>query len=180
MLQKIEVSFKECVQRNQLFHNNLDYNRNKGVQEVAEGTLGLAGESIESPSSAVCNSNSDILEPSFSFRIDVGRSGIEKKNILKRYEDLQTWMWKECLNSSIVRALAYGKQRCLPLLALCDICLAIYDAKEDICPSCHPIHSKVGAEGSFNSEKDGTDGIDSSSPLRIRLIKAIVASLEVC
>ncbi|KAL7129980.1 hypothetical protein ABFS83_13G103000 [Erythranthe nasuta] len=188
MLQKIEVCFKECVQRNNRSSVDiLDHNRNKGGQEAVGGTSSLGCGSVESPSSAVCSSNSDILEPSGSFRIDFGRSGIEKKNLLKRYEDLQTWTWKECLNSSTVRALAYGKKRCSQLLGICDVCLAFYDAKEDICPSCHQIHGKVGPKGNspdqFNGEKSITDGTDiimsNSSPPRIRLIKAIVALLEV-
>ncbi|KAI3456227.1 hypothetical protein Pfo_012890 [Paulownia fortunei] len=186
MLQKIEVCFKECVQRNRLFPNILDHNRNKGRQEAVEVNSSLACESVESPSSAICSTNSDILEPSLSFRIDIGRNETERNNVLKRYEDLQTWMWKECFNSSIVCAMAYGKKRCSPLLGICDICLATYDAK-DICPSCHQIHGKVGAKGNFSEQFNGENNLmdgtnitmSNSSPLRIRLIKAILSSLEV-
>ncbi|GFP97110.1 homeobox protein aristaless [Phtheirospermum japonicum] len=158
MLQKIEVYFKERVQRNRLLPN-------KGGQEA------------ESPSSAVCSANSDTLEPSPSFRIETGRNETERNSILKRYEDLQTWIWKECLNVSIVRAIAYGKSRCSPLLGICNVCLATYDSK-DICPSCRQTPSKFN--GGENNLMDETDLIMSNSPpLRIRLIKAILSSLEV-
>ncbi|KAL3643462.1 hypothetical protein CASFOL_014277 [Castilleja foliolosa] len=158
MLQKIEVYFKERVQRNWLFLN--------------EG-----GKEAESPSSAVCCANSDTLEPSPSFGIETGRNETERNSILKRYKDLQTWIWKECLNASILRAMAYGKSRCSPLLGICDVCLATYDSK-DICPSCCQTPSKFN--GGENNLMDETYLIMSnSSPLRIRLIKAILSSLEV-
>ncbi|KAL6567386.1 hypothetical protein OROGR_001054 [Orobanche gracilis] len=171
MLQKIEVCFKERVQRNQLFPNILNHKD---------------GQEAESPTSVVCNTKSDMLEPSTSFRIEVGRTETERKNFLKRYEELQTWIWKECFNSSTIRAMAHGKNRCSPLLRICDVCLATYNP-EDICPSCHQTRSKVLARGNSseqfkceNNLMDGSDIIMSNSfPLRIRLIKAILSSLEV-
>ncbi|PIN06555.1 Transcription factor PHOX2/ARIX, contains HOX domain [Handroanthus impetiginosus] len=177
MLQKIEGCFKECVKRNRLSPNILGHNRKKGGQEAVEGSSSFAN--VESPSSAICSTNSDISEPSLSFRVDIGRNEIEKKNSLKRYEDFQTWMWKECFNSSIVCAIAYGKKRCLPLLEICNTCHATYDAKKDICPSCHRIPGKVGGKGFFPEQFNGEDiMMADSSPLRIRSIKAILALLE--
>lgn len=176
MLQSIEVCFKECVRRNQLFHKNSE-------QEAVKLSSSFGGERAESPSSVVCTNNTDALEPSISFRIETGNNTTEKKNFLKRYEDLQNWMWKGCFSSSVVSAMAYGKKRCLSLLGICDICLATYDA-EDSCPSCSRIQNTT--KGNFseqlNGENDFTGRIDMlySSPLRIRLIKAILAQIEVC
>ncbi|KAG8385512.1 hypothetical protein BUALT_Bualt03G0053000 [Buddleja alternifolia] len=182
MLQKIEVSFKECVRKNWLFPNILDQNITKAGHEAIEVNSGLACSSVDSPRSAVCSTNSDIWEPSLSFRIDLGRTLTEKNNFLKRYEDLQSWILKECFNSSMIYAMAYGKKRCLPLFEICDVCSATYDVKMDFCPFCNLLHEKVGAKGNFSDHNlmDETGIISlNSSPLRIRLIKALLTLLEV-
>lgn len=181
MLRSIQTCFMECVRRNQLFH------KNSGGQEAVELSSSVACESADSPNSVVCTTNADALEPSLSFRIETGKNVTEKKSFLKRYEDLQNWMWKECFSSSVVCAMAYGKKRCLSLLGICDICLATYDA-EDSCPSCNRIQNAVGAKEIFSEQLNGENNITGgtnifmlySSPLRIRLIKAILAQLEVC
>lgn len=174
MLQRIEACFKECVRRNRLSHDG-----DKGRHEDVELNSSFAFENAESPSSAVCSTSSDALEPSLSFRIEVGKNEKEGNNFMKRYEDLQNWMWKECFNSSIVCALAYGMKRCSPLLGICDICLTTY--AEDNCPCCRRAQGKIAAKGhfpmQFNGENNLMDGTD--SPLRIRLIKTILNSLEV-
>lgn len=179
MLQRIETCFKESVRRNQLSHDILGHNGDKVKQEDDELNSSFAFESAESPSSAICTTSSDALEPSHSFRIEVGKNEKEKNNFLKRYDDLQNWMWKECLNSSIIRALAYGKKRCSPLLGICDVCLATY--AEDSCPYCQRAQEKIATKGhssvQFNGESNLMDG--TNSPLRIRLIKTILTSLEV-
>ncbi|KAL1537842.1 homeobox-DDT domain protein RLT1-like [Salvia divinorum] len=173
MLQRIEACFKGSVRK-----NRLSLNGDKGRQEDAEQNSSFAFESAESPSSAVSTASFDTLEPSLSFRIEVGKNEKENYNFMKRYEDLQNWMWKECFNSSIVRALAYGKKRCSQLLGICDICLATY--AEDDCPCCRLAQSKIAAKGhfpvQFNCENNLMDG--RNSPLRIRLIKTILISLE--
>ena len=174
MLQRIEACFKGSVRKNRLYLNG-----DKGQQEDAEQNSSFAFESTESPTSAVSTASFDTLEPSLSFRIEVGKNEKENYNFMKRYEDLQNWMWKECFNSSIVRALAYGKKRCSQLLGICDICLATY--AEDDCPCCRLAQSKIAAKGHFpvpfNCENNMMDG--RNSPLRIRLIKTILISLEV-
>ncbi|XP_047970225.1 homeobox-DDT domain protein RLT1-like isoform X2 [Salvia hispanica] len=174
MLQRIEVCFKESVRRNRLSQNG-DADRQGDV----ELNSSFAFESAESPSSAVCTTSFDALEPSLSFRTEVGKNEKESNNFMKRYEDLQNWMWKECLNSSIVRALEYGKQRCSQLLGICDICFATY--AEDCCPCSHWDQGMIVTKGhfpvQFNGENNLMDG--RNSPLRIRLIKTILISLEV-
>ncbi|KAK4485260.1 hypothetical protein RD792_007892 [Penstemon davidsonii] len=187
MLQKIEVCFKECVRRFKLAPNILDENRNDGEKEAKKGNSSLASASVESPSSAVFSSNTDLWEPSLSFRIDLGRNEAEKKNFWKRYEDLQIWIWKACFNSSTLCAMAYGKKRCLPLLGICDVCFGTFDAKMDHCPCCQPVNGKLSDQGNFselfNHENKLIDGnntiISNTLPLRIRLIKALLNLLEV-
>lgn len=180
MLQRIEACFKESVRRNRLSHNILDHNRGKDRQEDVELNSSFAFENAESPNSAICTTNFDALEPSLSFRIEIGKNEKENNNFLKRYEDLQNWMWKECFNPSIVHALAYGEKRCLPLLGICDTCINTY--AEDNCPCCGWSRGTIAAKGiyteQFNGENSLMDG--PNSPLRIRLIKAILTSLEVC
>lgn len=179
MLQRIETSFKESVRRHRLSYDILDHNGDMGRLEDAELNSSFAFESAESPSGAVCSTSSDALEPSHSFRIEVGKNEKENNNFLKRYEDLQNWMWKECLNPSIIRAVQYGKKRCSQLLGICDICLATY--AEDSCPHCQRAQEKISTKGhsfvQFNGENNSMDG--TNSPLRIRLIKTILTSLEV-
>lgn len=187
MLQKIEVCFKNCVQRNQLLPDILYQNRDGGRKEASKVNSCHSCVSVESPSTAVCSSNSDLWEPSLSFRIELGQNETEKKNFLKRYEDLQIWIWKECFNSSVLCGMAYEKKRCLPLLGICDMCLGTYDVKKDLCPSCNQIHRKFSDEGSFldqfNHESNSMDGtaivISNLSPVRIRLIRALFSMLEV-
>ncbi|CAA0817866.1 homeobox-1 [Striga hermonthica] len=173
MLQKIEACFKQRLQRNRLFPNISDDNRDK------------AGQEAESPSSAVFNISSDGPEPLSSFRIETGKNETERKVFLKRYKDLQAWIWKECFSPLVVSAMAYGNNRCLPVLGVCEICLDTYDSV-DICHSCHEIQSKAVESGSFSKQFNGetniVDGMGLTmsdwSPLGIRLIKAILSSFE--
>ncbi|KAL3851351.1 hypothetical protein ACJIZ3_013233 [Penstemon smallii] len=172
MLQKIEVSFKECIQRN------------KSIPNILDESIHV---SVESPSSAVCNTHSQTWEPSLSFRIDLGRNETEKKNFWERYEELQNWIWNICFKSSTLCAIAYGKKRCLPLLGVCDACRGTYDVKDDLCPSCHLIRSTLGNQGDFTEQfnhennlidRDYRINSNSSTP-RSRLIKALLTMLEV-
>lgn len=178
MLQRIEACFKESVRRNQLSHNILDQYRDKNKQED-ELNSSYTFENAESPNSAVCTTNFDALEPSISFRIEIGKNEKENNNFLQRYEDLQNWMWKECFNPSIVRALTCGEKRCLPLLGICDICISTY--AEDCCTFCLRSQGKIAAKGIYSEQFiDENSSMNApNSPLRIRLIEAILTSLEV-
>ncbi|XP_051126147.1 homeobox-DDT domain protein RLT1-like [Andrographis paniculata] len=160
MFQRAEACFKEFVRRNRLVSNSLDHNRNKDQQETDQRNCSFAGPSVESPGSAVCSSNSDVCDPSQSFRIEIGRNEVEKNNLLKRYGDLRTWMWKQCFKSSIICAMTFGEKRCLPVLEICEFCLNTYDASKVTCPYCNRNESS------------------SSSPLRVGLIKAVLTLLE--
>ncbi|XP_077212458.1 homeobox-DDT domain protein RLT2-like [Tasmannia lanceolata] len=192
MMQKIEMSFRETIRRNFLGTNTLDPT---GVPHKVEASEMACSPDctmgIDSPISTVCGLNSDALEHSASFRIELGRNESEKSAALKRYQDLQKWLWKECFNPSILCAMKYGKIRCSELLANCDFCHDLYLFKDKHCPSCHmtfeTIHNfdvnfpehvvqceeklKVNSDGNFH-------GTNSSLPVRIRLLKAQLSLIE--
>uniref|UniRef100_A0A2P2M0N7 Homeobox-DDT domain protein RLT1 isoform X3 n=1 Tax=Rhizophora mucronata TaxID=61149 RepID=A0A2P2M0N7_RHIMU len=180
MLQKIETSFKENVRRNFWSEKNLSQGRTTVENEPAE---------IDSPSSMVCGSNSEALETSL-FRIELGRTEVERKGALKRYQDFQKWMWKECLNSIILSAMKYEKKRSPQLLVTCDFCLASYSSEDTHCPSCHQTFNTAQKNFYLSEHKNqceekrrcsGNVNIcDSSLPLGIRLLKALLALIEVC
>ncbi|GFS41286.1 homeodomain-like transcriptional regulator [Actinidia rufa] len=102
MLQKVEVYFKETLRKN-LVHTKTERLTVDNVKnEVAEmASKPDCSGSTNSPTSTCCVSNSDLPEPSSSFAIDLGRNEAEKRDALKRYQDLEKWMWEECLNSSV-------------------------------------------------------------------------------
>uniref|UniRef100_A0A5B7A7I4 Homeobox-DDT domain protein RLT1 n=1 Tax=Davidia involucrata TaxID=16924 RepID=A0A5B7A7I4_DAVIN len=191
MLQIIEMSFKENVRRNLLGANIVDRNGNTVGNEAAEmGYSPACAASADSPRSTVCGSNPDTMEPSTSFRIDIGRNEMEKKSALKRYQDFQMWMWKECFNSSTLRALTYGKKRCTPLLGICDFCLDSYVFNDDHCPSCRGASSTydnklrvledvIPCKEKWKVDPKGSNISDSSHPSRIRLLKALLTFMEV-
>ena len=191
MLQRIEISFKETVKRNlQLSSIRRQIGGAVRKEEDPEMTH-PSGHSvdIDSPSSTVCVSNSDATEPSASFSIELGRNDAEKFDALNRYHDFEKWMWKECINPSILCALKHGKKRCTQLLEICDQCHDLHLFEDCHCPSCHRTYNplnrnfsehvaqckerlKGDPEWSFSSSSD-------SSPLRIKLLKAYLALIEV-
>ncbi|KAJ4703536.1 Homeobox domain-containing protein/DDT domain-containing protein [Melia azedarach] len=189
MLQKIETSFKEIV-RGSLEHTNAVGQSGTIVKnEDAEMDVDPDFASSDSPSSAVCGLNSDTLETSSSFRIELGRNEIEKKAALERYRDFQRWMWKECLNSLSLCALKNEKTRWTQLLAICDVCLDFHLSEDSHCPSCHQTFGAVDKSFKFSEhviqcEEKRKLGIRdthvfySSLPLGIRLLKALSAIIE--
>lgn len=191
MLQKIEMSFKENVRQN-LQHAKILWQSGCTVKsEVAE--TGSSPNSIgdaDSPSGAVFGLNPNTLELSSSFRIELGKNKTEKNNALKRYKDLQMWMWKECVSPSTLCALTYGKKGLVPILGICNFCFDSYIFEENLCPSCHRTFGTFDSNLNYleyliqREEKSEIDPknltvSDSSHPLRIRLIKALLTVLEV-
>lgn len=183
MMKKIETPFRERVRRNTLQNGSVVQCRNATGNEVAEASSGG-----DSPSSMVCSTSSDRWEP--SFKIELGKNEEEKRNVLRRYQDFQVWMWKEHFGSSVLSALAHGQKRCLPLLGVCDRCLDTFLFEEDFCSSCHRTFDNVdfvaklleleisyGDIIKFDSENVVISS--TSCPLRIILIKALLSMLEV-
>ncbi|EXB54945.1 Homeobox protein [Morus notabilis] len=137
MLQKVEISFKKAV-RKKMLHANVRKQSEDAKLEAFE-TTPHPNFSIrpDSPSSTLCSANSDVSESSTSFEIELGRNKNESNGALKRYQDLERWIWKECYSSSMLCAIKQGKKRCKQLLEICDDCHSIYSSEEDHCPSCH-------------------------------------------
>ncbi|EOY28162.1 Homeodomain-like transcriptional regulator, putative isoform 1 [Theobroma cacao] len=191
MLQKIETSFKENVRRNLQCARAIGRSGSSTENEVSE--LDSSPDfpaSFDSPSSAICGLNFDALETLPSFKIQLGRNENEKKLALKRYQDFQRWIWKECYNSSTLCAMKYGKKRCVQLLAVCDVCLRSHIPEEMHCGYCHQTFGSVNNSFNFseheiqckeNRKLDTKDTctIDYSLPLGISLLKSLCALVEV-
>ncbi|WCJ30914.1 Homeobox-DDT domain protein RLT2 [Euphorbia peplus] len=80
MLQKVEMSFKEAVKRNIL------------------------------RASTKIQRDSDMSDTSTSFTIELGRNETERNHALRRYQDFEKWMWKECVSSSVSYAMKHVVQ----------------------------------------------------------------------
>ncbi|KAJ0797032.1 putative transcription factor & chromatin remodeling DDT family [Helianthus annuus] len=125
-----------------------------------------------------CVSSSVSFESSRSFNIELGRDESEKRNAMKRYQDLEKWMWKECLYSSNLSAKAHGKQRCTPLQGICDSCHASYCSEKAICPRCYRSINTFSDKLSYLEVDNYPDNWDITLPIRIRLIKSLLTFLE--
>ncbi|KAL9452464.1 hypothetical protein AB3S75_008284 [Citrus x aurantiifolia] len=189
MLQKIETSFKDKVRRNLQGIDTVGQSRTAIKNEAAEMDVDPDFASSDSPSSTVCGLNSDTLETSSSFRIELGRNEIEKKAALERFQDFQWWMWRECFNSLSLCASKNEKTRCRQLLVICDVCLDSYLCDDAHCSSCHRTFAAVDKSSKFSEHfiqceektKLGLRDIhvsDSSLPLGIRLLKPLSAVIE--
>lgn len=190
MLQRIETSFKETVRRNLHLSSIGRQSRSAVKKEESEMACPAAcSVDVDSPSSAVCVANSDTTEPSASFSIELGRNDTERYNALNRYKDFEKWMWKECINPSILCALKYGKKRCTQLLGLCDHCSDLHFFEDNHCLSCHRTYSSLNSnfsehEAQCKEKLKGDLGwsfpsSSDSSPLRIKLLKGLLALIEV-
>ena len=187
MLQKVEISFKENVRLNTQC-SKIGSIGETCVKNEADETDSSPDRHTgsDSPSSTLCGLNSDTSETSSSFKIELGKSESDKKSALRRYQDFQKWMWKECYNSSILCAMKYGKKRCKPQVVMCDICLNPYFFEDSHCSGCHQtFSSNSGFSFSKHAFQCGDKLskniciLDSSLPLRTRLLKAMLAFIEV-
>ncbi|KAJ4729740.1 Homeobox domain-containing protein/DDT domain-containing protein [Melia azedarach] len=192
MLQIIEMSFKETVRRN-MHHTNTERQNQETVKTEPVEMAPCPDHSMgtDSPSSTVCGSDSDMSETSTSFSIGLGRNEIERNDALKRYHDYEKWMWKECVSSSILCAMKCGKKRCKQVLDVCNYCHDIYFYEDSRCPSCHRafgIYKRnlnfsehvAQCEGKLKTDPASPSYVSVSSPLRIRLLKVLLATVEVC
>nr|XP_010924409.1 homeobox-DDT domain protein RLT2 isoform X2 [Elaeis guineensis] len=192
MLQRIETTFKEAIRRKKCTTslNSAGGPAKGGASEMTSSPD--CSTEFDSPSSTLCGHTSDALEFSKSFKIELGRNGIEKNAALQRYQGYLKWMWKECYNPHMLCAMKYGKKRCSEVLQTCHFCYQSYLAEERHCPTCHktfkPFHN---ADSNFSEhvtqceEKRKMDSelkmqvSDSSPPIGIRLLKAKLAVIEV-
>lgn len=191
VLQMIEMSFKETVRRN-LQHVTTEVQNQETVKaEVIERASCPDYTGTDNPSSIVCDSDSEISDTSTSFSIELGRDDILRNDALKRYQDYERWMWKECVNSSILCAMEYGKKRCKQVLGVCDYCHDLYFFEDSHCPSCHKAFDAskrylnfsehvAQCQGKPKMNPAWSSSTSFSSPLRIRLLKVLLALFEVC
>lgn len=185
------MSFKENVRRNYQCVGSVGQTRTTIKNETTKMDLDPDCIScFDSPSSIDCGLVSDALEPFSSFGIELGRNDMEKKSALKRYQDFQKWMWKECFNSEALCSNRYGKKRCTQLLSICDFCFECYLNEDNHCPSCHRTIESFDDNAHFlehvilceNKKKTNPEEShisDSSLPLGIRLLKILLAFIEV-
>lgn len=191
MLQKIETSFKENVLRNMQCFSTVGRNGIVVKNEVDEINFSPdCPTGFDSPSSTLCGLNSDSMETSSSFRIQLGKNDTQKKAALRRYQDFQKWMCKECLNPSTLCAMKCGKKRCAQLLEICDSCLSTYYFEDSHCLSCHQTFGTMGNDFKFQQhviqckekwklEPRDIHILDTSLPLGNRLLKVLFALTEV-
>ncbi|KAL5575360.1 hypothetical protein UlMin_017059 [Ulmus minor] len=186
MLQKIEASFKENIHRS-MQETSITTRGETVVKSEADETNSSPDRpaSFDSPSSTICGSSSE-LETSLSFRIELGRNQAEKIAALKRYQDFQKWVWKECFNSLLVRAIKCGKKREVQLLDICDVCLSSCYFEDSHCHSCHQTFATTGHDSEFlrhisqcKEKRKLSPGDIDVLPLGIRLLKALLAIIEV-
>ncbi|GMI72298.1 RINGLET 1, homeobox-1 [Hibiscus trionum] len=186
MLQKIESSFKENVRRNMHSARAMVRSGSSSENEASE----IDSANFDSPSSGICGLNSDAPETLPSFKIQLGRNENERKSAMKRYQDFQTWMWKECYNATTLCAMKYEKKRCAPLLAVCDACLSSHITEDMHCSYCHQTFESTNYSFNFyeheiqckeNRKLDNKDKrtLDSSFPMGVNLLKSFCALVEV-
>ncbi|XP_059282469.1 homeobox-DDT domain protein RLT2 [Lycium ferocissimum] len=188
MLQNIEATFKETARRHKYTEGQLGNSVEEDTSETVPSNDCCSNTG--SYKSAICISNRETPEPSTSFLIGLGSNKKENTDALTRYADLEKWMWEECANSQFLCARKYGRMRCEKLISICNNCHDTYFLEDNHCPCCHRTFSP--AKSSYFMEhvaqcKDKLEDLfwplcilDSSPPLRIRLLKAQLASVEAC
>lgn len=193
VLTKIEMSFKEALRRSAQIISGSHSAQNMAKKEAGEGSSSPECDlGTESPRSTVCYPGSEALDPSTSFKIELGQNDREKNAALKRYRDFQNWSWKECFGSSPLCAAKYGKKRCSELLGVCLTCYECFLFEEKQCPSCcEALDARQGAadenltEDMPWCEKQKVDPRWSSKssrlshPARIQMLKAQLSLVEV-
>ncbi|KAJ0971612.1 hypothetical protein J5N97_019571 [Dioscorea zingiberensis] len=192
MLQRIEKTFKETIQRRKHCFNSVEPVGSLGKTGATEvPSRSDCGRELGSPSSTLCGLNADPLEYSSSFRLDLGRDEGERNAALRRYQGFLQWMWQESYNPSILCAMKYGRKRCPELLQTCQMCYQSYFAEERHCSTCHKtlkmMHNTdanfsehvVLCEEKRKKDPDGKIFVSDSTPIRIRLLKAQLSLIEV-
>uniref|UniRef100_A0A161ZWH5 Homeobox domain-containing protein n=1 Tax=Daucus carota subsp. sativus TaxID=79200 RepID=A0A161ZWH5_DAUCS len=179
MLQLIEMSFKETVRKNL---SRVSSEKNDESVETMAPEMNSDDQpcAADSPSSRICLSNPDMPESSVSFKIGLGSNETEVKDALQRHQEFEKWMWKECFNPSILRAMRYGKPRGKPVYSVCDFCRSLY---EESCPCQYTSNVSTG-DSSFSEyvncrEKLCSDAGITAPSVRISLLIAQLASIEV-
>ncbi|KAK9664237.1 hypothetical protein RND81_14G027900 [Saponaria officinalis] len=190
LLQKVEPLFKDYVRKKQVEYSMDGLNEISVKTEASEvASNPESSGALDSPSSTVCLTNSETPKPSLSFQIECGKNSIELKNAMRRYNELEVWIWTECFSSTILRATKYGKKRCSQLVNICECCHDLYFYEDHHCPTCHKTYSVFDKSFIFSEHaalcQEMKPNLDPNiqhfdCPLRMRLLKAMVALVEVC
>ncbi|KAJ8532126.1 hypothetical protein K7X08_012049 [Anisodus acutangulus] len=188
MLQNIEATFKETARRHKYTEGKLGNSVKEDTSETVPSNDCCSNTG--SSKSTICISNCETPEPSTSFLIGLGSNKMENTDALRRYADLEKWMWEEGVNSQFLCARKYGRMRCEKLISVCNNCHDTYFLEDNHCPCCHrtfsPAKSSYFMEHVAQCKEKLEDRfwplciLDSSPPLRIRLLKAQLASVEAC
>ncbi|KAM3222190.1 homeobox-DDT domain protein RLT2 isoform X1 [Capsicum annuum] len=188
MLQNIEATFKETARK----HKYTDEKLGNSVKEDTSERVPSNDccSNTDSLKSTTCISNRETREPSTSFLIGFGRNKMENTNALRRYADLEKWMWEECVDSQFLCARKYGRMRSENLIGICNNCHDTYFWEDKHCPSCHrtfsPVKSSYFIEHVAQCKEKLEDLflplciLDSLPALRVRLLRAQLASVEAC
>lgn len=193
MLQRIEPNFKEALTRHKkhcTLTNTSELPFKGGSNELIPSSDCYTEH--DSPSSTHSGISSDTVESSKSFKIELGRSKMERNSALKRYRSFLKWMWKECCNPHILCAMRYGKKRCSELLQTCHICYQSYFTEERHCTSCHRTFKSIHKGDAMFAEhialcvakrkidkESESQMLDSSLHMGVRLLKAQLSLIEV-
>lgn len=188
MLQNIEATFKGTARRHKYTKGKLGNSVKEDTSETVPNNDCCSN--TDSAKSRVCISNRETPEPSTSFLVGFGRNKMENTDALRRYADLEKWMWEECVDSQFLCARKYGRMRCENLISICNNCHDTYFLEDKHCPCCHSTFSP--ARSSFFMEHVAQCEeklehlfwplciLDSLPPLRVRLLRAQLASVEAC
>ncbi|KAL9252121.1 Homeobox-DDT domain protein RLT2-like protein [Drosera capensis] len=186
-LLRVEPLFKETL-RWKLFGTSTGKQRGDSKAfEAAASFHSHSGGGKDSPSSGISALDSNSPEPSLSFHVECGKNKLELVNVMKWQRDSDEWMRKECLSSSVLRAMKYGKKRCSPLLDVCDQCHDMYFFEDKHCPFCHRTYTSLEDRFNFSlhmarceetSKVNWKSCLLPNSPPRITLLKVLLALVE--
>lgn len=189
MLKRIEISFREAVKENLSCSFRDEHARN----QVNKGIVGRR-PMLDTCFSEDNHSNIPLsyLIPPYSsvpFSCELKKNVIEETELIDRYKDVEMWMQEECVGSSRLNAFNSGKLRCKPLLEICKSCHDLFTCDDNHCQSCHVTYSASEKMLNFPehvtqcnrklSEEPGRVIVNLSLSPRVRLLKAILATIEV-
>uniref|UniRef100_A0A7N0UG67 Uncharacterized protein n=1 Tax=Kalanchoe fedtschenkoi TaxID=63787 RepID=A0A7N0UG67_KALFE len=170
MLKRIESSFK----------GNLETNSSQAVKCGSRDTNSSPDcpSDADSPRSMICASAGS-PECSSSFRIELGRTSVERMSAFRKYLEFEKWAWRECFELETLCNLKYGERRCDPLLGHCDLCRDMYLYEDPHSHSC--LQKPKNSDDDMLECDEHENGLVQYShlPLGVRLLKGLLSLVEV-
>lgn len=112
----------------------------------------------------------------------------DENDMIESYNNFEKWMMNECLNSKLLAAHRYGRLRRQQLSDICKDCHELFSCDDTQCPSCHRTCSVSERTFDFlehvtDCKRKPSEGFGRvlhklSFPLQIRLLKALLATIE--